>query len=948
MADKITLDWNEYSDAARRVVAEGCVLLKNDKHALPLKKGCRVSVFGRIQNHYYKSGTGSGGMVNVSKVISIPDGLRESGEVVLNENLSRIYEEWEKENPVEEGLGWGNDLWSQKEMPLSDEIAGQAANESDTALVILGRTAGEDQDVRYEPGSFLLTETELTMLKTVRRHFNQMIVLLNVGGIIDMHFADEVNPDAIMYVWQGGMIGGRGTADVLLGKVSPSGKLTDTIAYEIGDYPSDANFGDDNRNFYQEDIYVGYRYFETFAKDRVRYPFGFGLSYTTFKTELVLADVNAGTSAKEACVKIKIKVENTGNVPGKEVVQIYVNQPQGKLGKALRNLVGFKKTEELQPGKTETLDFCIPFSHFASYDDAGVTGHKSCFVLEEGTYRLYYGTNVSEAFPACEFSLKELMITEELFEAFAPVLPFDVMKPVLTEYEDEMQGQVCMETEQLHYSITMVPAMTATVDMEKRRLSELPPEIPQTKDKGIKLADVLNNSATMEEFIAQLSDEELCSLVRGEGMGSARVTPGTASAFGGVSKALIDKGVVAVCCDDGPSGMRLDCGTKAFSLPNGTMIASTFHPELITELYRFTGLEMAANNVECLLGPGMNLHRHPLNGRNFEYFSEDPYVTGRIACAVLDGLHSVGVTGTIKHFCGNNQEKRRHFTDSVISERALRELYLKGFEMAVKEGKASSVMTTYGSVNGLWTSGIYDLTTTILRKQWGFTGVVMTDWWAKISERGKEPDFTNFAAMIRAQNDMYMCCPNGEKNDSGDNTFEALQNGSLTRGELQRTAVNVCTFAMNSRAMKRFLNTAEEIEILHRPKDATDVDASDVEFMPLEKERTISLTQPLSKKDTNYLFAFDVKKLGNYRIYVKGKSTLGELAQLPCTLFFNGFPIHVFTFHGSGGEAVTLEGEVRLYSRFAILRLFVGCSGLELSDIRFCYEGELEPDGIFA
>ncbi len=254
------------------------------------------------------------------------------------------------------------------------------------------------------------------------------------------------------------------------------------------------------------------------------------------------------------------------------------------------------------------------------------------------------------------------------------------------------------------------------------------------------------------------------------------VTPGTAAAFGGVSKSLIERlGIPSVCCSDGPSGMRLDCGVKAFSLPNGTIIGCTFNPKLIEELYTCTGYEMIVQKVDCLLGPGMNIHRHPLNGRNFEYYSEDPYVTGSFAMAMLKGLQTAGVTGAAKHFCANNQETRRHFANPVVSERALREIYLKGFEMIVKSGVADTIMTTYGPVNGVWTAGNYDLCTTILRKEWGFKGIVMTDWWAAINERGGEPDKTNFAAMAMAQNDIYMVCPDGSTNASGDNTQRRLR-----------------------------------------------------------------------------------------------------------------------------------------------------------------------------
>ena len=279
---KKTLDWNKYLEKAAETVSEGIVMLKNDNNVLPITKDEVISVFGRIQLHYYKSGTGSGGMVNVSKVTSILDGLIESG-VCINSDLLEIYRSWDKENPFDQGKGWGDEPWSQIEMPLDIDVVKNAAKKSSTAIIIIGRTAGEEMDARLEEGSFLLTETELDMLHKVRAEFKNVIVLLNTAGLVDMSFVDSCNPDAVLYVWQGGMTGGTGTADVLTGKVSPSGKLTDTIAYNVSDYPSDKYFGDKKSNVYHEDIYVGYRWFETFAPDKVRYPFGFGLSYTTFE-----------------------------------------------------------------------------------------------------------------------------------------------------------------------------------------------------------------------------------------------------------------------------------------------------------------------------------------------------------------------------------------------------------------------------------------------------------------------------------------------------------------------------------------------------------------------------------------------------------------------------------------------------------------------------------------
>ena len=769
---KRTLDWDKYLETSARAVSGGIVMLKNDG-ALPLKQGGTAAVFGRIQLHYYKSGTGSGGMVNVSKVIGITDGLLDAG-YKLDEQLLNAYREWDEQNPFDYGEGWGGEPWSQKEMPLTDELVGGAASRADAAIVIIGRTAGEEMDNKLEKGAFLLSDLEEDMLRRVTSAFDKTVVLLNTGGLIDMSFMDRYPVSAVMYVWQGGMVGGAGTAAVLTGEVSPSGKLPDTIAYEISDYPSDKFFGSGDMDCYGEDIYVGYRYFETFAKDRVRFPFGFGMSYTSF--DITASDFKLDGDKVTGSVNVK----NTGSTPGREVVQIYCSAPQGKLGKPARVLCGFDKTRTLQPGESQTLSFEIPLESVASYDDSGVTGHKSAWILEQGGYVFYAGADVRSASEAYSLTLPETVV-RQCKSALGPLTAFKRMvnssgKP---EFED-------------------VPL---TGEAFPHDHAKLPAEIPQTGDRGIRLADVVNGKNTLEEFTAQLTDYDLSCIIRGEGMGSPKVTAGTAAAFGGVSDTLTALGIPCACCDDGPSGMRLDCGTKAFSLPNGTLLASTFDRPLMTELFTFMGLEMHTNQVDCLLGPGMNIHRHPLNGRNFEYFSEDPYLTGEMASAELAGLHSTGAEGTIKHFCGNNRETRRHFLDSVISERALREIYLRGFENAVKKGGAKSVMTTYGQVNGVWTAGNYDLVTGILRDDWGFDGFTMTDWWANINRRGKAPDKSDFAAMAMAQNDVYMVTADGAA--CNDNTLDSLKSGELTRGELQRNAMNILRFLTTTHAMKR-------------------------------------------------------------------------------------------------------------------------------------------------
>lgn len=905
------LDWNKYLDTAAKMVSEGIVMLKNDNNALPLDTDKEVAVFGRIQFHYYKSGTGSGGMVNVTKVVNILDGLIDNG-IKVNEKLLGTYRKWDKENPFDLGEGWGGEPWSQKEMPLDEGLVKETAKSCETAIVIIGRTAGEEQDNRLEAGSYLLSDDEIAMLTVVRKHFKKVVLLLNVGNIIDMTDINRIAPDSVLYVWQGGMTGGKGTADVLTGKVSPSGKLPDTIAYKASDYPSDANFGrEKNRDIYAEDIYVGYRYFETFAKEKVLYPFGFGLSYTGFEIKTEKAEITEGA------VKLSVSVKNIGSYKGKEVIEVYCEAPQGRLGKAARVLCGFEKTRELVPQEEQVVEIAVDIAKLASYDDSGVTGNKSCYVLEAGEYKFYVGSDVRSAEYACSFEQGEDLVTERLTQSLAPVESFERIKPVC-------EGGA--------FSIGREAVPVSEVDESARRLEKLPKEIAYTGDKGIKLWDVKNGKNTMDEFIAQLSDYDLSCIIRGEGMGSPRVTAGTASAFGGVSENLNGFGIPAGCCSDGPSGMRLDCGTKAFSLPNGTMIASSFNKELTSELFTFMGLEMAANKVDCLLGPGMNIHRHPLNGRNFEYFSEDPFLTGKMAAAELKGMAGAGVTGTIKHFCANNRETNRHFIDSVVSERALREIYLKGFEIAVKEGGASSVMTTYGRVNGLWTAGNFDLNTVILREEWGFKGFTMTDWWANINVRGKEPDKTDFAAMARAQNDVYMVCPDGEKND--DNTLAALENGGIERCELQRNAANICGFLLHTNALKRAEGIGDTVKVINR-EDEEQEDDKPVQFYKVDRDITLDLSDVDTKKGTSYSFALDLSNFGIYRVIVTASSTQSELAQIPMTLFSMGTAVGTFTFNGTGGKAVSMEKETPMFSRFTTFRIYFAQNGLDLHSIRF-------------
>ena len=910
------LDLEKYAALARQAVAEGCVLLENEGQALPLRDGERVAVFGRMAFHYYKSGLGSGGLVNTRYVVGILDALKECEGVHLDEKLMGIYEDWIKENPYDEGQGWGRVPWCQKEMDVTEEML-DCARRNDVSLVVIGRTAGEDQDNNAKAGSYCLTETEEDMIRRVCEVSERTVVVLNVGNIIDMSWVEKYRPQAVLYVWQGGQEGGNGVADVLTGKVCACGKLTDTIAADIKDYPSTENFGDPFKNYYKEDIYVGYRYFETFAKDKVLYPFGYGLSYTTFETR---AEILKNTGDE---ITVSVTVSNTGEVRGKEVVQVYVKVPQGKLGNPARKLIGFAKTKELAPGEQEEVCIVIQKYDMASYDDSGVTGHKSCYVLEEGCYEIFVGSDVRSAVSVGCYE-EEFRVIEELEEAYAPVEKFQRMKAVLLP-----DGTYQAVTED-------VPVRT--IDPQERRANEMPETYVYTGDKGYKLVDVLDKKVSMEEFVAQISEEDLIAMFRGEGMCSPKVTAGTAAAFGGVTDGLTALGIPVGCCSDGPSGIRMDCGTKAFSLPNGTSLGCTFNVELVGALYEMTGKELRLNKIDSLLGPGMNIHRNPLNGRNFEYISEDPILTGRICAAQVKAMAKSGIGSTIKHFCGNNQEVGRSTSDSVISERALREIYLKGFEIAVKEGGARSVMTTYGSVNGLWTAGSYDLCTTILRKEWGFDGIVMTDWWAKSNYEGHQAEVPVKAPMVAAQNDIYMVVSDAKANPENDDVEEMLHAGKITLGELQRNAANILGFLLKSPSILILADRIceEELEAMNT-KEEDDVDAGSL--VSIESD---SVTQKIvidgallhPAKGKADVIAVTNEFMGDFTMKFTLKSDLGELAQLPVSVFLDN--IHKMTVSVQGTNGKWVEESRILNMEFGhnhYIKFYYGADNLEIKEI---------------
>ena len=802
-------------DTARAVAAEGIVLLKNDG-VLPIKDTDEVAVFGRTQYNYFCVGYGSGGDVKAPYKVSFADGLKRCDKIKVNAYLDDIYSKWCASNVPDEGF-WGHWPYCFKEMPLTDEIVGKARETSNVAIVVIGRAAGEDREQKIKGGSFLLSNSELKMIDIVRKHFEKVVIVLDTGNIIEFDdieiFGDTIS--AVVLAWQGGMESGNALCDVLCGKVNPSGRLTDSIARKYTFYPSATDFGNKKFNNYSEDIFVGYRYFESFAKNEVLYPFGYGLSYTTF-------DISASLEKIDDGVKIVATVKNTGSVAGKTVVQAYACAPQHVMVKPSRELKAFAKTRLLQPGEEQTVEMRIDEYALSSYDDEGLTGYKACWVMEDGEYEFFVGENVRDAASVGKVYFDKKMIKEchtacspqsdlRVLESYGSLLDDEETYATVTQFdtfesfesyvsemtaEDALAYMENLENKLRSYDWKMRVKHAESGYLKERIERNMPKEIAQNTDLKISFDDVKRGIASVDDFVSTLTDEELETLCHGDlRMNSPLGARGNAGAFGGISESLKAKGVPNAITTDGPSGIRL-CA-KASLLPCGSAIASSWNEELAEKLYSLVALEMKDKGSDVLLAPGINIHRNVLCGRNFEYLSEDPYLTGKMASAIVKGIQAEGGASCVKHFACNNQERARYINDSRVSERALREIYIKGFEICVKEANPKAIMTSYNKINGVYSYHNYDLCTTILRGEWGYKNLVMTDWWTRKAEN---PDFKGVddnAYRVRAQVDVLMPGGSRVRGKYDGSTLKSLKKGGLKRAELQRSAANVINFLLN-------------------------------------------------------------------------------------------------------------------------------------------------------
>ncbi len=778
---------------AKTVAEEGMVLLENNG-ALPLEKGEKIALFGINQIDFIYGGGGSGNFNSKNELvdyISLYDALKakeEEGEIELYEDLVSAYETYYNNYWSNDGRTYaygtkqGAVIMYAGEMEVTQSQVNAAAKEAKTAIITIGRPAGEDGDRSNSEGDFKLSAKEKSMINYVKAaDFEKVVVILNVTGVIESDWLKDDAIDAVLYVSLPGMVGGSAMADVLMGDSYPSGKLVDTWAANYTDYPSSANFGNSSYTNYKEDIFVGYRYFETIpnANEKVNYPFGYGLSYADF--EITDKEVTVTGEGRERAVNVTATVTNNGEMPGKEVVQVYYSAPETNMTQPSRELAGFYKTEELEKGESEVVTITFPFDDMASYDDVGKTAYEAAYVLEEGEYKFYVGNSVRADFTD-SFTLSETELVKQLEHHLVPDT---------TNFNQRLTSDGTYETiEQKE----IAPVSTNPDEDVDARYKEVytNESVAENEDKFITFNELAKafldgeseeDTKLLEAFVARLTDEEAVKL-------TGCTTPASGKGHRTGIAGLDAYGVPIIGTSNGPAGIQYNGSqstweTTSTFYPCATMQAATWNEELIEQLGAAMADEARYFGMSLWQAPGMNIHRDVLCGRNFEYFSEDPFVTGKIGAAITRGVQSRKFASQLKHFAFNNQEKGRWGNDSRISERAIREIYLKGYEIAIEESNPWSIMSSYNRINGTQTSGSYQLLTEILRNEWGYEGFVMTDFRTQNVSHSQE---------IFAGNDLKAPADSPRP----ENVYSALNSGSLERWQVLRSAERVLRFVLKT------------------------------------------------------------------------------------------------------------------------------------------------------
>ncbi len=801
---------------SRKAAAEGMVMLENRDGLLPIPAGSKVALYGGA-SRIVKGGTGSGD-VNEREVVSITQGMKNAGYEITDSDWMDDYErrytlarfEWKNtiEDKIKKDKMQPFDAYAFTPFVLP---AGMMPEKTDAeyAFYFLSRIAGEGADRTAAKGDYYISDEEKKVLTEICRIYPKVIAVLNVGGPVDLSFVDELKIGTLIQMSQPGMEAGNAFADIVSGKVTPSGKLTDTWAQKYEEYPSSPIFsynkGKSLDEKYEEGIYVGYRYFDSFHKP-VRYCFGYGRSYTEFSMEMKDFSIEEkGTENPIAIVSVDVK--NTGTTfSGKEIVEVYCSLPQGRMEREFRRFVGFGKTSLLAPGESEIVDISFPLYLTAGYDCADAK-----WIMEKGMYGIWVGGSL-------DTSALSAVVSAEEDITFIKVHNICPLKEELHELSKPKSDR---DSDYSRWVSEGTDRKLKTIEIGQGDVIEKIVDY----DNAPKVSD------EAEQITSSLSDAQLISLAKGDPgrgqmseIGSAGITvPGAA---GETSSEALGENVPSIVLADGPAGLRIEksfhvykgavikknimesmagdiLGAKkqfedpgevhyqfATAIPVGTLLAQTFNTELIEEVGDMVGEEMENFHVTLWLAPGMNIHRNPLCGRNFEYYSEDPVLTGLMAAAMTMGVQSnPGVGTTIKHFCCNNRENDRMESNSIVSERALREIYLKGFEIAVGLSQPMSIMTSYNRINGVFAANNHDICTEVARKEWGFAGVIMTDWLSTNHSK----DCTSDGCM-RAGNDLVM--PGMDMDD--DNIRKALADGSLSHDDLHRSIAYLIDIILES------------------------------------------------------------------------------------------------------------------------------------------------------
>lgn len=707
--NKIVTGCNAHWQLCKEAAAEGTVLLKNDG-TLPLKEGTKISLFGLGAGDFIFGGGGSG-VVVTDRLVTLREGLQaaaDRGEIAYFPETADFYynaitdltEQKHRELPtVGQYSTWRRN--HQMELPeLPAELYEKAKAFGGTAVFCLSRYSAEGDsggDRKGGKGDFYLWDAEKQLLDKLCKDFENVVVVLNTcGPVSTAEYAENDRIGAVLYPMYSGGVAGEALTELLLGKRAPSGHLQDTFARELTDYPSTPGFHDDTYYVnYSEDIFVGYRYFETFAPEKVIYPFGYGLSYTTFSVKQQSAALEKNT------VRVSVEVKNTGSCPGKELVQLYLTAPQGKLGKASKVLTAFQKTKRLQPGESQVLKLSFDIREFGSFDDLGKI-YESAFILEKGEYIVWVGVNVRDTEKALSFTLDKDIICKKCHSYMAP-----------RALEERLTASGAYEK---------LPFAEKVPHPAKGRLCK-------AEDKGrFPFVQALKENR-LEEFLATLSDAEIVELLHGHPMANGSNT--CAMGHNPRDERQDVRQIPLVPTADGPAGLRIRAGRGNIPptfFPCATVVAQSWNLNLAKRLGAAGAAEVKENNIGIWLTPALNIHRNPKCGRNFEYYSEDPLTSGLFAAATVKGIQSMGISACIKHFCANNRENDRRLVDSRVSQRALREIYLRGFEIAIKKADPWMLMTSYNPVNGEQASKNWEAINGILRGEWHYEGAVCTDW----------------------------------------------------------------------------------------------------------------------------------------------------------------------------------------------------------------------------